>query len=98
MDNDGRNMSSFIGFAVIIMLITLAAGVYLLPTIIALVRHAPCVAGVAVINMLLGWSFVGWLVALAMAVSRPASPPVQVIGQMNIRGEVPCGSRAHSPL
>lgn len=54
---------------------------YLLPTLVGLVRHIPGVASIAVINILLGWSFVGWVVALALAVRSvpPAAPAVQVV-------------------
>lgn len=44
-------------------------GVYFLPTIIAAGRGIPNAASVAVINVFLGWTFLGWVVALAMAVS-----------------------------
>ncbi len=40
---------------------------YFLPTIIAAVRKVPNVGSVAVINLLLDSTFIGWVVALAMA-------------------------------
>jgi len=58
---------------------TFLAAIYLAPTIVAIVRkHNE--AQVAVLNILLGWTFVGWVVALVMAVgknrdTRPALPP-----------------------
>ena len=48
---------------------------YLIPTIIALVRRAPNTASIAAINVLLGWSLIGWAVALAMALRDPARNP-----------------------
>jgi hypothetical protein len=42
---------------------------YLLPTWVAAVRGHPNAAPIAVINVLLGWSLVGWAVALAWSVS-----------------------------
>ena len=45
--------------------------VYGLPSIIAYQRRAPNLWSVVVINVLLGWTFVGWVVALAMAVRDP---------------------------
>jgi len=53
------------GGAVIGLLILI--GLYFLPTIIAAVRHVPNVGSVVVINLFLGWTLVGWVVALAMA-------------------------------
>jgi hypothetical protein len=43
------------------------ATVYFAPTIIALVRKSRDLGVVAVINMFLGWTLVGWVVALAFA-------------------------------
>jgi hypothetical protein len=61
------------------VLILLSIAAYLLPTIIAVARKVPNVGSVAVINILLGWSFVGWVVALSMAArSRAQNPGVLV--------------------
>jgi Superinfection immunity protein len=55
-------------------LIILLVAAYFLPLIVALLRSVPNVGSVFVINLLLGWTFVGWVVALAMAArSRPTS-------------------------
>jgi hypothetical protein len=52
------------------MLLLLAA--YFLPTLVAAARSVPNLGSVAVVNVFLGWTFVGWVVALAMACrSRP---------------------------
>jgi hypothetical protein len=40
---------------------------YWIPTIVAVVRSVPNTGSVAVINFFLGWTFIGWVVALAMA-------------------------------
>lgn len=40
---------------------------YWTPTIVVLTRHAPSPGAVIVINAFLGWTGVGWVVALAMA-------------------------------
>jgi Superinfection immunity protein len=40
---------------------------YFVPTIVGVVRGVPNVGSVAVINVFLGWTFIGWVVALAMA-------------------------------
>jgi hypothetical protein len=40
---------------------------YMIPTIIAYIRKHPNVAPIAVINVLLGWTVVGFAVALAWA-------------------------------
>ena len=51
--------------------IALGALVYLFPVLAAWRRHAPNLGSVAVINVLLGWTIVGWIVALAMALRDP---------------------------
>jgi hypothetical protein len=51
---------------------------YWAPSIVALARKVPNRGSVAVVNAFLGWTVIGWIVALAMACrSVPhASPPV----------------------
>lgn len=49
------------------------AGLYFLPTIIAASRKVANVGSVAVINVLLGWTLIGWVVAMAMA-ARSVTP------------------------
>jgi hypothetical protein len=40
---------------------------YFLPTIVAVKRHVRHRGSVAVLNVFLGWTLLGWVVALAMA-------------------------------
>lgn len=49
-----------VGLVVIIL-------VYFLPSIVAGSRHTINTGAVIVINLLLGWSLIGWVIALAMA-------------------------------
>lgn len=52
-----------IGLAVLALL-------YFLPTIVVLMRRAHDVAGVVIVlNLFLGWTFLGWVASLAMAFS-----------------------------
>lgn len=46
-------------------------GMYCLPLCIAVSRDAKHVAGIGVINVLLGWTVLGWIGALTWAVSSP---------------------------
>lgn len=43
--------------------------VYILPTLIAARRNVPHTGSITVINLLLGFTYVGWVIALAMAVA-----------------------------
>jgi hypothetical protein len=51
------------------VLLLVAFVVYWVPTIVAVVRrnHVPSVAPIVVINCFLGWTLIGWVVALVMA-------------------------------
>jgi Superinfection immunity protein len=61
-----------IALAVIIFVVL---PVYLLPAFIAYRRHAPDPASVAVINVFLGWTFIGWVAALALSVRERRPTP-----------------------
>ncbi|MFF3211844.1 superinfection immunity protein [Streptomyces sp. NPDC002886] len=59
-------MSSDTGsFGVVGLLVVVLA--YFIPTLVAFGRGVPNKGSVLVINLFLGWSVVGWVVALAMA-------------------------------
>jgi hypothetical protein len=60
------------GFALIFILPV----IYIIPLIVALIRKVPNTGSVAVINILLGWTLVGWAVALAMACRSHPQPVV----------------------
>ena len=69
-------ISSAVSFIVIASLTSLSLALYLLPCLIGCARRAPDMGAVAVINILLGWTLIGWVVALAMAFrSVPPGPP-----------------------
>lgn len=56
------------------MILLLLLPVYLVPLIVAAVRRSQSLAGIAMVNILLGWSLIGWVGALVWAlVSHPAS-------------------------
>ena len=59
----------------------MSAALYLLPVLIGRLRRVPDLGSVAVINVLLGWTLLGWAAALAMALrsTHPGPPPVQVV-------------------
>jgi hypothetical protein len=52
---------------------------YWLPTIIAIVRHAPSALGVAALNFFFGWTVIGWFLALVWALAAHSGPQVIVI-------------------
>jgi hypothetical protein len=58
----------FVGMGIAAFLLVLFVP-YWAPTIIAFVRHHPSKGGILAVNMFFGWTFVGWVVALAWALS-----------------------------
>lgn len=69
-----------IGFGV--WLLAVAALVYVAPSIVAENRKAPNRRSIYAINFLLGWTLIGWVAALAMALRdapdpAPKHPPAQ---------------------
>ena len=55
--------------------IVLGFAAYWVPTVVALIRTPPHFGSIIVINVFLGWTIIGWVVALAMACrSRPHQP------------------------
>jgi Superinfection immunity protein len=84
------------------MIVLVAFAAYLLPLIIALARRVPA-GGVAAMNILLGWTVIGWFVALLMACryARPASlPPCYRCGapaSMHPAGRCPAPEIIRSP-
>jgi hypothetical protein len=56
-----------------IMLLILFAG-YMLPWFVALGRSHPNVAPIFIVNLFFGWTFIGWVVALAWSASAVSKP------------------------
>ena len=57
--------------ALLLLLVVVVVGLlfYFLPTIIAVVRHHHQWGAITVINLFFGWTFIGWILTLAWAVS-----------------------------
>jgi len=63
------------GFLLIFALI--GVGLYFTPLMVAIVRKKSNVVAIGILNLCLGWSFVGWVVSLVWAFSKD-QPPVVV--------------------
>lgn len=50
---------AFVGLVVLV--------VYFAPSIVGGARHVPNIGSIVVINVFLGWTMIGWVIALAMA-------------------------------
>jgi hypothetical protein len=75
-------ISSLVSNIVLAGLTCVSMVLYLSPLVVGWTRRAPGIGAIAVINILLGWTLVGWVVALAMAFrpscaakAMPGTPP-----------------------
>ena len=64
-----------LGFAIILASI----GAYIAPMITAIIRRVPNTGSVIVINLLLGWTVIGWIAALAMACRSQRPQQIAVV-------------------
>ena len=71
--NELNEFGVFVSFLFFIV----APAMYLLPTYEAWTRDHPNLGAIAAVNVFLGWSLVGWVIALVWAFKRP-EPVVQI--------------------
>jgi hypothetical protein len=64
------------GEAVAFSFFLVAPWLYLFPTYEAWLRNSKNLTSIALVNILLGWSIVGWVVAMVWAIKEP--PPLDV--------------------
>ncbi|MFW6055978.1 MAG: superinfection immunity protein [Chloroflexota bacterium] len=58
-----------VGLPLLVLLVVASAVLYFLPTVIASARHKQNTLSIFLLNLFLGWSFIGWVVALVWSVS-----------------------------
>jgi hypothetical protein len=76
-------------------LILLAIVMYFLPAIIA--HNKRDFAGIFMLNFFLGWTVIGWIIALIWACASDVHSPVMIVaGPAGGRFCCQCGSLAHS--
>jgi hypothetical protein len=66
MDSFGN---SHVGLVIVVMALLLGVGLYFLPSIIASKRNHSNATSIIVLNLFLGWTFLGWVAALIWAFS-----------------------------
>ena len=57
------------GLVLLLVIATVLFFLYFLPTAVALSRAHPSAGGILALNLLLGWTLIGWAVSLAWALS-----------------------------
>lgn len=63
----GSGVDSLIGGLFFLFAVVVIGGLYFLPTLLGTVRKVPNIGSIVIINIFLGWTFIGWVVCLAMA-------------------------------
>ena len=62
-----------------LLLFALAAVLYLFPTVLAFYRDCKATVWIAVVNVFLGWTILGWFVAIGWAASgKIGTPPTAI--------------------
>lgn len=59
------------------LILALILGCYFFPTIVARSSRQPNTVGIFILNLFLGWTFIGWVIALVWAVK--AHPPERAL-------------------
>lgn len=62
---------------------------YMLPTIEAKLRGHTNIASIALVNLFLGWSLIGWVVALVWAFKKPEAATAVVVAEKEMPVEQP---------
>lgn len=62
-----------------LVIVVIVLAIYFFPSLTAAGRHVPNVGSVVVINLFLGWTLIGWVIALAMAYRDPKPRPVPAL-------------------
>jgi hypothetical protein len=63
---------------VVLILIVVGFFIYFLPCVVASSRGSASGGSVFLVNLLFGWTLIGWLIALVMAVSTETSDAVEL--------------------
>jgi len=77
------NFSDAFGGIMLIIFIVLGAAFYFLPTIIALMNGKNNAVAIGALNFFLGWSLIGWVVALVWSLSSESKTQRIVVNQQS---------------
>ncbi len=72
----------------ILFVITMIA-IYFLPSIVAVARNHHNGAGISILNLFLGWTLIGWVVALVWSVSSSVPQSPEINTKVNISAREP---------
>jgi len=63
------------GYVMLLVLLALGVVVYFIPTFVANSRNHPNATAICVLNLLLGWSVIGWVAAMVWAFTQSLDQP-----------------------
>jgi hypothetical protein len=66
-------LSAFVALGTLVGL-AFSLALLFLPTLVATSRRHPNTSSIFLVNLFFGWTFVGWVVSLIWACSRPPAP------------------------
>lgn len=92
LDANSAGLGVLGGLAILVGLALLAAA-YLAPTIVAYLRHSKQRLPVLVLNLLLGSTLAGWVVAMVMAVGRTEGQDVSQVVIDQYSGAIPAAAQ-----
>jgi cytochrome c biogenesis protein CcdA len=69
------------------ILIIAGIALYLLPSLIATCRRHSNVAAIEALNILLGWTFLGWVVSLVWSLTDNVKPKKEPEGRLGLSPE-----------
>jgi hypothetical protein len=64
----GNTIEDVVALGLVLLFFALVVALYFVPTIIAMVRRVPNAGPLIVVNVFLGWTVLGWVLAFAVAV------------------------------
>ena len=62
-----------------VLVVLLGVAVYFLPSLVAIERRKQNGTAIFVLNLFLGWTLVGWVVALVWATTKDAQPVTMTV-------------------
>lgn len=70
-----------------VIVLILTAAIYFIPSLVATTRRVRNQVQIIALNFLLGWTFLGWVVALVWALSPDVEPPPEkrLVGKIDRR-------------
>jgi hypothetical protein len=83
MTGSAAEQASSVGVHLVVGLVFFAFlfCMYMLPTIVAAVRKHRQLAPIGLLNLLLGWSVIGWVAAMVWSVTSPQAPQTIIVQQ-----------------